>query len=268
MAAKTIEFVERLRRPEYTGGNRCTPCTILNVAIAGAVSVAIGVVGTPLVGASAFGLCLAAIYLRGYLVPGTPAFTKRYFPDWVLARFDKADFGESSGTIDDVDPEAVLTDAGVVEPCERVDDLCLADWFREEWNAAIDAIESAGTEAADLSAVLGADETDISVSEHGGGVTARLDGRRVGQWASRAALVADLAAARLLSDRYDGWTRLGVEQQSRVLSGLRVFLDSCPECGGEVTADQETVESCCRRAEVIAVSCADCDARLLEVEQG
>jgi len=263
---KSIAVVDRLKQPEYTGANRCIPCTVVNVAIAGAVGVVAWLVAAPEAGVSAFGLCLAVIYLRGYLVPGTPALTKRYFPDWLLALFDKREFGETDDLADDVDPEAVLIDAEVVEPCERVDDLCLADWFREEWNATIDAVESSGTEAADLSAVLGADESDIAFSEHGGAVTARLDGRRVGQWASRAALVADLAAARLLADRYDGWERLGVDQQSRVLSGLRIFLDACPNCGGEVTTDRETVESCCRSADVIAVSCTECDARLLEVE--
>ncbi|WP_223301581.1 hypothetical protein [Haladaptatus sp. R4] len=70
-----------------------------------------------------------------------------------------------------------------------------------------------------------------------------------------------------MSDRYDDWDKLSVDNQSRILSGLRIFLDTCPECGGDITAEQETVESCCRSMEVVAATCQGCDARILEVEQ-
>jgi len=32
--------------------------------------------------------------------------------------------------------------------------------------------------------------------------------------------------------------------------------------------EQDTVESCCRTMDVVAVSCSACDARMLEVEHG
>jgi rRNA maturation protein Nop10 len=46
-----------------------------------------------------------------------------------------------------------------------------------------------------------------------------------------------------------------------------VFLESCPACGGDPELGEETVESCCRQAEVYTYSCPDCGARLLEIEQ-
>jgi len=43
-----------------------------------------------------------------------------------------------------------------------------------------------------------------------------------------------------------------------------VFLDACPSCDGAVTTSADTVESRCRAIDVVAVSCADCGARLLK----
>jgi len=83
------QAIDRLRRPQYTGDNRCIPCTIVNLLIAALVAVALGVAWLPVAGAVAFVLSVLAIYLRGYLVPGTPTLTKRYMPVRVLELFGK-----------------------------------------------------------------------------------------------------------------------------------------------------------------------------------
>lgn len=85
------DALERYRQPEYTGENRCLPCTAANVAIAAVLSMLASFVGTPVLGLLVFSGSLLAIYLRGYLVPGTPELTKQYLPDWLLAMFDTAD---------------------------------------------------------------------------------------------------------------------------------------------------------------------------------
>ncbi|WP_158059094.1 hypothetical protein [Halorussus halophilus] len=269
MSTESSSFVGRFRQPEYTGENRCTPCTIVNVVIAAVGSAVVSVFATPLVGLPVFGVSLLAIYLRGYLVPGTPSFTKQYFPDWLLKKFDKHE--TAAPEIDDEEerePEEVLAEAGAVGPCEEMDDLCLDDSFRAEWFDNMDAIEANGTEKTELANVLDVDEENLSFDEHDEALVAQYDGGRLGQWESRAALVADLAAAKALKPRYDDWDRLTVTNQSRVLSGLRIFLDACPDpdCRGDIAMEQETVESCCRTMDVVAVSCDDCGSRLLEVE--
>jgi hypothetical protein len=81
--------LDGVRQPRYTGENRCVPCTVVNVLLAVVLGTGLSVLLGPVVGFLALALGLAAIYLRGYLVPGTPELTKRYFPDWLLARFDK-----------------------------------------------------------------------------------------------------------------------------------------------------------------------------------
>ena len=160
----------------------------------------------------------------------------------------------------------MLADAGAVEPCEQMDDLCLSDEFRGTWHDNMDAINRDGTEKSLLSEVLDVDEDKLTFEEHDEAMVAQYDGGRLGQWESRAALIADLGAAKVLEDRYPDWDALTVTNQSRVLSGLRIFLESCPDCGGEIQMEQETVESCCRTMDVVAVSCSDCDSRILEVE--
>lgn len=89
-------LISRLRRPEYTGENRCIPCTVVNVAITATVGVVVTgalwsagpAVALP-VGTGVVAVGLALVVLRGYVVPGTPALTRRYLPDRVLAKFDK-----------------------------------------------------------------------------------------------------------------------------------------------------------------------------------
>jgi len=266
MSTQSSGVLDQFKQQEYTGENRCTPCTIVNVVIAVVVSAAASVVVTPLGGGGLFVLSLVAIYFRGYLVPGTPTLTKRYFPDWLLAKFDKLEDEQVEVAEEERDPDEVLLEANAVEPCEEVDDLCLADSFRESWYDHMDDIQQGGTEKSDLSDVLDVDEESLQFDEHGEALVAQYEGGRLGQWESRAALIADLGAAKVLEDRYPDWDALTVTNQSRVLSGLRIFLDACPDCGGDITMEQDTVESCCRTMDVVAVSCSECESRILEVE--
>ena len=61
-------------------------------------------------------------------------------------------------------------------------------------------------------------------------------------------------------------SELSPAEMSRVLTSLRIFLDRCPECGGEIGVDQEAIESCCRSYEVLASKCRDCDTRMFEMD--
>ncbi|QZA88520.1 hypothetical protein K0C01_12175 [Salinarchaeum sp. IM2453] len=72
-----------IRQPEYTGENRCYPCTIVNTGIAFVLGGLAATVSLTL-GGIILGLSFLAIYARGYLIPGTPQLTQTYFPDRVL----------------------------------------------------------------------------------------------------------------------------------------------------------------------------------------
>jgi hypothetical protein len=275
MSAKVLS---RLRQPEYTGENRCLPCTAANTAIAVALSAVVAAVAvaatTPPVGAAAgagaFCLSGAAIYLRGYLVPGTPRLTRRYVPPWLLERFGKAetghaeDRGSSSADYRGFDPERELTAVGALEECRDGADLCLTDEFRADWEGAVDRVREADAGRAELLAVLDADEGEVGYETHGEAFRALVDDRVVGRWESRAAFLADLGAARVLERRHPDWDGLRLRERSRLLSGLRLFIDTCPSCGATPEFGADTVESCCSTRQVAAVSCTGCGARLFE----
>jgi len=280
MSAGPVRFVERIRKPEYTGVNRCIPCTVVNVvlAVAFAAVAAAGLDTTAgaragtIGGGIVIGLSLLVIYARGYLVPGTPTLTKRYFPDWVLSWFDKDprverdSAGESHANEKGVNAERILVDGGVTVPCADGDDLCLADGVREHWRELVVSVRE-GDRQAQLAAFVERDAEAVHVDdpEDDDRIVVVADGETVAAWESEAALIADLAGSQLLSDHIDSWHDRPLHERGQVLGGLRAFLETCPACDGRISIDEETVESCCRSFEVYAVTCDDCETRLLEV---
>lgn len=113
MGSRDSSPLDAFREPEYTGENRCVPCTAINVALAVALTAASAVLG-PVAALAVFAGSMASIYFRGYLVPGTPELTKRYLPDRVLALFGKAPDGpregwEGGGPVTVTDETAAVT---------------------------------------------------------------------------------------------------------------------------------------------------------------
>lgn len=262
-------MLDRVRRPEYTGENRCVPCTATNVVIAAVAAAVVwvlvpGALGLALGGALLV-VSLVAIYLRGYLVPGTPWFTRTYFPDWLLAKFDKHPAPTTTAE-GDLDVEATLVEAGALEECADVEDLCLTDDFQAAWREEVEALRREDTSRADLGAILDVDPDALSFDVYGDAFSASRGGVRVGQWESKAAFRADLAAAKLLARRAGPWGGLDAEERGGLLTGLRLFVEQCPDCDGPVTVEEDVKRSCCRSFDVVAASCADCGARLFEAE--
>lgn len=274
MSVSFARAIEGLRRPEYTGENRCVPCTVLNLVIAGVASVAVWW-GLTWAAVSTFTAtllsvlvllgCGLTIYLRGYLVPGTPWLTRQYFPDWFLRRFDKGPGGIGD---EELDVEAFLKRAGAVEECETEDDLCLTQTFREAWRTRLERLRQDDTSRDDLGSILSVDPERLAFEDHGEAFVARLDdGLRVGQWESQAAFLADVAAAMELSEGHSHWKHVDIKERGGLLNGLRVFLDACPSCEGAVTFESDVVQSCCRSVDIVALTCQNCGARLFEAEQ-
>ncbi|MFW5964720.1 MAG: hypothetical protein ACOCQM_07620 [Natronomonas sp.] len=322
------DFLERLEQPEYTGENRCTPCTILNLLIVAGVAALVGRRNRAL-GLLTFVGSVVLISLRGYLVPGTPELTKRYLPQSVLAAFDKADppgedvpvelaeraaaradeaadsegeddsvTGESSTTEsvevvdesgsdavepEDAEPEVlpereaveelmgqpmedVLSAFGVVRPTDDGEDLELVDSFREEWEAAIGTLSEDDERVETLADLFQEDEAGVEIeTREDGRYYGLVDGKAQYNWITEAALISDLAAHRAVASEDRRWSVLLPEERLSVLKGFRVFLETCPECDGPIAPTDESVESCCQSWDVIAVECADCGARVLEL---
>jgi hypothetical protein len=276
--------IDRFKQSEYTGKNRCPPCTIVNVVIAVIASVVVAgvLVG---VGVSVYALpaaavtivvSLVAIYFRGYLVPGTPRLTKQYFPRRLLRWFGKVpsvvenrranERSEDSDTdFDDETVEAVLIRADVVEECRDGTDLCLTDQFRSAWHDQIATVREGDTERERLLAVLDVEEeVEIEFEDHGTAFEAEANGYHVGTWESQAAFIADVAAGELLSDRLAVWDDCSSFERGELLQSLRLFLETCPACGDPLSFSTDTVESCCTSHEVAAVTCDECEQRVFE----
>ena len=274
------DAIDAVRRPEYTGENRCIPCTVANSVIAVAAAAALGgslaVAGAgAAVAAVAGGVVLfasaGAIYLRGYLVPGTPTLTKRYFPDRVLRWFDKAPAeidAPVAGSGGQIEAEPILMEAGAVELCQGGEDLCATDAFAADWREEVERLRGAEESALAerMAAVLDTELAAIDVAYRSSFAMVRDGGQPVARWESRAALLADAAAYPWLADRVDAWDDLDLRDRGQLLNGARVFLERCPACDGPVAFSEDTVESCCREIDVVALSCSDCESLLLEVE--
>lgn len=267
--------IERLRQPEYTGENRCLPCTVVNLgfALVTSVGLAVGVVaiGVPLTGAvlvagiTLLG-ALALVYLRGYVVPGTPTLTRRYMPRRLLQAFGKAPDPprDERGS---VEIEDLLVEAGAVEECPDRNDLCLRESFEEAWWGRIDADEVSEEDVLEL---FDEDEIDalpareLTVESRDDAYVAYVDETLIAQWESHAAWVADMTAAAELRERYPGWDELDFPERTEVAGSLRLWLTRCPDCRAPVTMDEETVESCCWQRRALAATCEGCESRLFE----
>ena len=243
------------------------PCTAVNIAIAAGASVLAAVASTVL-GAGVSTLSLGTIYLRGYLVPGTPTLTKRYFLEHVLRWFDKDTTTPVADETVEINPEQVLLDARGVEPCRKDTDLCLTAHFQQAWRESIHTARTYDLGEDHLAGALDISTTDdqITVDQHGEAFVAHTDDAVVRQWSSQAAAVANIAAATELNERLSDWQNLAPAEIARVLMSLRIFIEQCPDCDGPVQVEQEVLESCCRSYDVIASVCQDCDARLFEME--
>lgn len=280
--------LDRLRRPEYTGENRCFPCTILNALISVVLAVVLAAVWVPL-GIVSFLIFAGAIYFRGYLVPGTPAITQRYFPEWVLRAFgkDPVEVTRPAGTTETADSkevtaeaasqrgmssengekrdiEKLLSTSGIVEECADEDDLCLSAAFAEEWWRRIRKLRGDDGATRDrLAAVLeiAPDELDFEASETQFTVT--FEGDPIGAWDSEAAFYADLAVEPTLSEWLSDWESLSDRERTQLIAGMRAFLERCPSCESEVEQAENVRKTCCSSTVVgVNVDCPECGARV------
>jgi len=286
--------VERFRRPEYTGENRCLACTVLNVGVAATGSVLVAlwvtVAGFPAVAtglaAGLFTLSLASVWLRGYLVPKTPTLA-RSLPGPVREAFGKPvspvprgvdrrlgsgevppDGGRPNGSDKTaVDVQRRLSEWGATERGGESSDgnERLTERFRERWRTSLDAVHAAreadGTDG--LSAYLaglGIDDGELRLADSGPAVVATVDGRRVGRWESRAALAADLAAADALADA-DGWASLSPSERGRLCERLRTLRERCPACLDALVTERRSV-GCCSDRSLVEKRCETCDHRI------
>lgn len=266
-----------IRQPEYTGVNRCIPCTVLNVFIASVIAGLLVGIGLFWIAIATFVACAVVIYLRGYLIPGTPSVTRRYFPERVLRLFGK---DLPSETTDDAteerEPVEALVATGIVT--RKDDGLDLSSDFRNAWHERIHAIREREREreqeqnldrdqehelvprSADVQSIYDAD----TITHHGP-TSFVVDRNKSVRWVSEAALVADIASATELEKRLDAWESFNKPRRDEILTGLRLFLRCCPACDESLSIEEDRVDPCCQKAHIIVHSaCESCDALVVD----
>ena len=277
MRERTLAVLERLRNPAYTGENRCTPCTAVNVGLALVVSGLAALLAIEFA-AVVLSASLLAIYLRGYLVPGTPTLTERYLPDWLLATVDKGASRTDAQSYDRkwealerldadrrnrVDPDRFLREVGAIE--RRVGgDHSLTDTFASLVDRTTSTHREEPTEPEAVAAMLDVEPEAVGFPDRE--YLAIRAGSRVRGWPSKAALLADVATHAALTSVTDRWETVPLEQRLDLLRSLRSFREACPRCEGELSLTEERVDSCCRSLDVVALSCERCGETLCEFD--
>lgn len=274
-----MRAIKSIQQPLHTGENRCFPCTVINITLAFVTSIVIALilmertteVISVVISGCAFVSSVIIVWLRGYIVPGTPTITKRYMPNKLLRLFGKPSkelkpqiggIGKSIKSVQ-INLQKILMEARAIEPCLDTDDLCLSGYFARQWDDTLDAIGEYPDPEIVID-VFGFNFTNINFNEHGGAVSVRSGNRLIGKWPSRTALRIDIAGCQLLSSMVPDWGELTPHERSQIVAGLRIFLEKCPG-GGPVKLQEETVESCCSSHEVVSLICSESGERLLEL---
>ncbi|QSG11068.1 Membrane associated protein with Zn zinger domain [Halapricum desulfuricans] len=260
-------LLDRLRQPEYTGENRCRPCTVVNLGIIAVAGVAVAV-WSALAAAVVVAVGLVALALRGYVVPGTPRFAPRLVEPLPFD-FGHTDPLRETDTLSDAgddaaeaDPQAVLESlvvAGVVQ--DDGEQLFLNDAFREAWIDRMATLRSAD-ESAFLDRIEAASPADIEAQLHNDHVLL-AGGRDV--WLRPSVAIAETAAVETLAE----WD-LPAETRPLAAQPLRTFLRTCPVCGGPVS--ETTCRDCCGGSGSVhespdqpVLACEDCGAAVAEL---
>ena len=235
-------LVDRLRRPEYTGRNRCLRCTVLNLGLVAAAG-ALAFQWRPTAALAVLCIGVLLVALRGYVVPGTPRFAPRLTAGLPVG-FEGADdpltpLEDVNSTADAADGDhagiavlEALADAGVL--AEAGEELFLDEAFRERWTDRMATLRAAD-EAAFLDRVTAACPADLTGQIHGDRVLLAGDHD---VRTSRAVATAETAAIETLAE----WGVAG-PVRVRAAAPLRTFLGTCPACGGRVR--ETTRQNCC-----------------------
>lgn len=250
--------VDRLRRPAYTGSNRCWPCTALNLALVAAVGLMVAPL-SPIVAALTVVGGVGAVALRGYVIPYTPRFAPA-----IADRLPWNPFhGDERGLVDDRRVSAGIAspvaDGDVSEPIEdgeRVldalvasgvvesdgDELALTPAFDERWRREIDRLrERSDEELADVALAVSPAKAVETVRGDGRSYVVLSDGSDdpAGEsWLRRPVALAGVGAARALA-AFD----VPPEIRPTASDALAIFVETCPAC--ENPLEEMLPSECC-----------------------
>lgn len=260
----------RFRRPEYTGENRCIPCTVVNSIIAVGVT---GVLTTlnPILGICSVVASAILLYYRGYLIPGAPTITKRYMPDRVLEMFGKEPILTTPGFIEpnnerfddttEFNTLSLLLRHGVIQPTDDGEDIELTTVFKETFPEvnSDDPISRA-------EAVFQSHFQDLSIDGQSDvPYLINTADTVLLSWTSETALRIDAQSAQALDNFVPNTEALNKNEYFSLLQSIRALREICPKCGDVIRFTQQERETCCQTYTANVLSCDSCGDTLLEV---
>ncbi len=148
----------------------------------------------------------------------------------------------------------MLVDASILTEDEEIDDLRLTEEFRHVWRRRIDQLRDTDRAILRMALVLELDPDDLSVEERDGEFHAFLRGTEIGRWPSESAFLADLAVRPTLEEWLPLWDDLDDASRGELLARLRVFLEACPVCDGDLVP----VEPAPISDTSVELTCSDC----------
>lgn len=246
----------RFRDPQYTGPNRCWPCTAVNVGLVLLVGAALIAVGAAAIAVPAVVAGLGVIFLRGYLVPGTPRLG-RSLPEPVRSWFGTHDpvteLSATDALVDaDVLADDLSLDAGVDMTIQAQARAYIED--REALEAA--ALEQFDAATVSVNRALGGGERWFLLDE---------DQETVRQWEARPVAALDTAGAAVLEKRLPDRDCWAERDRTTMLALLRYGASACPACGTAFEEGEGVDVTCCGgRSLVGARRCADCGYPLVD----
>lgn len=246
-----ISLISSLRHPSYTGRAREPGFVVANVLVVSLAAVGIERL-VPLSGSVLIAIGVALLVVRGYAVPGTPAFVRA-----VATWFDTVQTTDAAPQ-----NERELLRAGVLR--RSGGEFQPTESFLAAWRARVHSAGPREDDARSLADALDVDPEHVVLEWRDGILFAEAAGAPLGAWLSRAALVADTASIYELRHRYLRWDAVSPKARGAMLSTLRLYLDVCPGCEGTTVLDRATSRVPGRGGRTVAVTCADCDARLFE----
>jgi len=189
-----------------------------------------------------------------------------------------------TGTLGGETVEATLLEAGIIEPTADGADHRIAADVRDAFDHEFYRMANPNAERERLQALLGdaveapgRDDESFEAEETDDGFVLDRGDCRIGRWPSRLAFRTDLALAGVLAERIDEWPNLRTDRRGTVLSGARLFLESCPACSEPLSVRVSTIETGkniddaedTREAsrEVAILACDDCDDALFVGDQ-
>ncbi|WP_049907688.1 hypothetical protein [Haloferax elongans] len=161
-----------------------------------------------------------------------------------------------------VDLTASLRAANVFS-AESSETPSLSEQFRSKWRTNMVEMDDREHDVDALADLLGVSHSRVELVWDERGLVARLDDGEIGRWTSRAAFVADLTAVTTFRRQYPAWWRLSTPDRNRVLGALRLSLQQCPTCDGDVFVEKVRTNGTTYR---VTATCRGCDAELFDAE--